>query len=328
MKRLPLNVQTLYADLAQSISFSTTLPASVFKQTVQGKVYLYAAEKHGSARVKRYLGPASDPNAHKRAEDVRRAAADAKVRRTTVSMIKRSGVPAPTLEMGRVMEAIAHAGLFRKGVVLVGTGAYQVYSVIVGASLSHAASTTQDADLAAASLAIASDTQGEDLLDVLKRANPSFVPQIGLDPRVLPKRFRSAAGLDVDVITRYRKRADEERPVVIPGLRCSAQPLRYLEFLIADPIQAVALYGSGVEVVVPQPARYAVHKLIVAQVRTEGSAKRTKDLAQSKELIEALGVSAPRSIPDAIENACRRGAKWRMHVERSLREIGLSDLAD
>jgi hypothetical protein len=38
MKRLPLNVQTLYADLAQSISFATTLPASVFKQTVQGKL--------------------------------------------------------------------------------------------------------------------------------------------------------------------------------------------------------------------------------------------------------------------------------------------------
>ncbi len=37
MKRLPLNVQTLYADLAQSISFSTILPASIFKQTVRGK---------------------------------------------------------------------------------------------------------------------------------------------------------------------------------------------------------------------------------------------------------------------------------------------------
>jgi hypothetical protein len=204
MKGLPLNVLTLYADLAQSISFSTTLPASIFKQAVRGKVYLYAVEKHGSARVKRYLGPASDPDVHKRVDDIRRAAADAKIRRTTVSMIKRSGVPAPTLAMGRVMEALANAGLFRKGVVLVGTGAYQVYSVIVGASLSHAASTTQDADLAAASLAIASNTQGEDLLDVLKRADPSFVAQTGLNPRDPPKRFRSAAGFDVDVVTRCR----------------------------------------------------------------------------------------------------------------------------
>jgi hypothetical protein len=239
MKRLPLNVQTLYADLAQSISFSTILPASIFKQTVRGKVYLYAVEKHGAARVKRYLGPANDLEVQSRADAIRRAAADAKSRRTTVSMIKRAGVLAPPLEMGRVLEALSNAGLFRNGVVLVGTGAYQVYPMIVGAHLSHAAATTQDADLAAASLAVASDAQGDDLLDVLKRADRSFVPQMGLDPRELPRRFRSAAGLDVDVITRYRTRADDERAVVIPKLRCSAQPLRYLEYLIANPIPAV-----------------------------------------------------------------------------------------
>jgi hypothetical protein len=53
MKRLPLNIQTLYADLAQSVSFSTTLPGSVFTQTIRGKVYLYATEKHGATRVHR-----------------------------------------------------------------------------------------------------------------------------------------------------------------------------------------------------------------------------------------------------------------------------------
>ena len=321
MKRLPLNVQTLYADLAQSITFSTTLPGSIFTQTIRGKVYLYSTEKHGAARLQRYLGPASDPAVAKRAADIRRAAADARARRTTVSMLKRSGVPAPPLAMGRLMEAVANAGLFRKGVVLVGTGAYQVYSAVVGAALSLGALTTQDADLAAASLAVASDVEGESLLDILKRADPSFVAQMGLDPRSPPRRFRSSAGFEVDVITRYRTRVDDERNVVIPGLQCSAQPLRHLEFLIADPIPAVALYGPGVQVTVPQPARYAVHKLIVAQVRTESSTKRTKDLAQAKELIEAIGASDPASIEQTLEDARRRGRKWKAYVARSLQEI-------
>src|SRR5262249_8543370 len=109
-----------------------------------------------------------------------------------------------------------------------------------------------------------------------------------LDPRTPSRRFRSAAKFEVDVLTRYRKRADDERPVVLPGLHFSAQPLRYLVFLIEEPVPAVALYGSGVPVTVPQPARYAVHKLIVAQVRSKVSAKRPKDLIQAKELIEAL----------------------------------------
>jgi hypothetical protein len=323
MKPLSLNIQTLYADLAQSITFSTTLPGSVFTQTIRGKPYLYAAEKHGAVRITRYLGLAEDPETTERAENIRRAAQDAKGRRTTVSMLKRAGLPAPTIAMGRLIEAIAKAGLFNNGIVLVGTAAYQIYPAIVGAALSTAALTTQDADLAVASLAVAPEMKGESLLDVIERADPSFIPQPSLDPRTPPWRFRSAAGLEIEVVTRHRTRADEEHPVVIPGLRCSAQPLRYLEFLIADPIPAVALYGAGVPVTVPQPARYGVHKLIVAQVRQQGSAKREKDLIQARELIAALETSHPGAVKDALENARQRGRKWKAAVDRSLREIGL-----
>jgi hypothetical protein len=323
MKSLPLNVQTLYADLAQSITFSTTQPGSVFTQTIRGKPYLYAAEKHGAVRITRYLGLAEDPETTERAENIRRAAQDAKGRRTTVSMLKRAGLPAPTIAMGRLLEAIAKAGLFNNGIVLVGTAAYQTYPALVGAALSNAALTTQDADLAVASLAVASDMKGESLLDVIKRADSSFIPQPSLDPRTPPWRFRSAAGLEIEIITRHRTRADEEHPVAIPGLRCSAQPLRYLEFLIADPIPAVALYGAGVAVTVPQPARYAVHKLIVAQLRQDASAKRGKDLLQARELITALHINHPGAVEDALEIARQRGRKWKAAVDRSLREIGL-----
>jgi hypothetical protein len=323
MKPLSLNVQTLYADLSQSVAFSTTLPGSVFTQTIRGKPYLYAAEKHGAARIMRYLGLAEDPETTERAQNIRRAAQDAKGRRTTVSMLKRAGVPAPTIALGRLLEAIAKAGLFNNGIVLVGTAAYQIYPAVVGAALSTAALTTQDADLAVASLAVATDIQGESLLDVVKRADPSFVPQPTLDPRTPAWRFRSAAGLEIEVVTRHRTRADEDHPVVIPGLRCSAQPLRYLEFLIADPIPAVALYGAGVPVTVPQPARYAVHKLIVARLRHQASAKREKDLIQAKELIAALDAAYPGAVTDALAIARQRGRKWKAAVDRSLREIGL-----
>src|SRR5437588_719145 len=327
MKRLTLKLATLYADLVQSATFSTVLPGSVFTQTINGRVYLYATEKHGATRVQRYLGPVDAPDAIARADDIRRAGADAKVRRKTVSMLKRAGVPAPTLAMGRLMEGIANAGLFRNGIVLVGTGAYQVYSPVVEAALSHAALSTQDADLAAASLAVTSEVKGQSLLDVLKRTDPTFIAQPNLNPRDPPRRFRSAAGFEVDVVTRYRTRADEERAVVIPGLQCSAQPLRYLDYLIADPVSAVALYGSCVPVVVPQAARYAVHKLIVAQVRATASAKRRKDLVPAKELIEVLSVSEPHAIDDAIANARTRGAKWKTNIDRSLKELGLDSFA-
>lgn len=323
MKSLPLNVQTLYADLAQGVTFSPTQPGSVFTQTIRGKPYLYTAEKHGAARITRYLGLAEDPETTERAQNIRRAAHDAKGRRTTVSMLKRSGLPAPTIAMGRLLEAIAKAGLFNNGMVLVGTAAYQIYPALVGRVLSSAALTTQDADLAAASLAVTSNIEGESLLDVIKRADSTFIPQPSLDPRTPPWRFRSASGLEIEIVTRHRRRADEEHPVVIPGLHCSAQPLRYMEFLIDEPISAVALYGAGVPVMIPQPARYAVHKLIVAQVRRAGSAKREKDLIQARELILALDTANPGAVAHALANARQRGSKWKAAVERSMREIGL-----
>ena len=53
------------------------------------------------------------------------------------------------------------------------------------------------------------------------------------------------------------------------------EPLRFLDYLIHQTIDAVVPHGAGVLVSVPPPERYACHKLIVAQ-RRSGSHKRDK----------------------------------------------------
>ncbi|MEA2936948.1 MAG: hypothetical protein QOC56_452 [Alphaproteobacteria bacterium] len=82
------------------------------------------------------------------------------------------------------------------------------------------------------------------------------------------------------------------------------------------------------DLVIDSPLRYLeylfhVHKLIVAQVRTETSIKHRKDLAQAKELIAVLNENDPHRFSDALEDARRRGSKWRSLINRSLSEIGL-----
>lgn len=99
---------------------------------------------------------------------------------------------------------------------------------------------------ALATLAVATEPEGRSLLDVLQRADPTFSAQMGLDPRDPPKRFRSAAGFEVDVI-------------------------------------------------------------------------------QARELIDALRVSDPDAVADALADARRRGTRWKAHVDRSLRDLGLDD---
>jgi hypothetical protein len=58
---------------------------------------------------------------------------------------------------------------------------------------------------------------------------------------------------------------DETNPVPLKGLEAGAAPLQHLAWLIEAPLLAAALWGPGVLVRIPQPARYAVHKLILAQ---------------------------------------------------------------
>jgi hypothetical protein len=86
-----------------------------------------------------------------------------------------------------------------------------------------------------------------------------------------------------------------------------------------------ALWGAGVTVTVPRPARYAVHKLIVAQRRDPGSRlKRAKDLEQARIIFEALATMEPFAIEDALEDAREQGEEgWARPIARSLAELGL-----
>jgi len=56
----------------------------------------------------------------------------------------------------------------------------------------------------------------------------------------------------------------------LAALGVDAQALHHLNYLIADPIQAAITYRSGVLVQIPQPERFAIHKLIVADRRRGG----------------------------------------------------------
>jgi hypothetical protein len=322
MRRLPLAVQTLYAQLAQELAYPTAVHGSVSITRVHNKQYAYVTEKHGIWRNKRYLGPIADVGVGKDIAQARQLAEDARRRRTMVSMLKRGGVPAPSLQLGRILEAVSNAGLFDQGLMLVGTAAFQCYSPIIGVVLGPTAMTTEDADFAATALAVSPTIAGSSLLEILRRADPTFRAMPNADRRGPPARFQSANGFAIDVVTKLRRGANEEVLPLVAGLDCGARPLRFLEYLLAEPINTVALYGAGVRVSVPSAERFAVHKLIVAQLRPSGEAKRNKDLRQAQELFDCLEASNPDALQDALDDARRRGRKWAAHIAASLKLIG------
>ncbi|WP_342358568.1 GSU2403 family nucleotidyltransferase fold protein [Terrarubrum flagellatum] len=316
MIAISLSARTLYAELAQRADFGGLTPATVKTRIRRGgRKYLYAREKHGSAQVETYLGPADDPDAAEKAAALRRARGDSNQRREIVQMIKRAGVAGPSKQTGQILEALERAGLFDSGLIVVGTIAFQMYPIIIGHHLANAGMMTNDANFAVASII---DIRGDaELTTVLQRGDPSFAPQNQLKKSALPKRFRAANGFEVEILTPIRSRRDED-PVAVKNIAASATPLHYLEFLIEDAMPAVALYGSGVRVRIPQPERYATHKLIVAAQPERDRAKRAKDLVQAAELIEALARDNPDALAAIMNEAAARGPKWSAAITSSL----------
>jgi hypothetical protein len=109
------------------------------------------------------------------------------------------------------------------------------------------------------------------------------------------------------------------------GPSVGAQVLRYLDFLIRDPVRSVVLHDAGVPVLVPAPERYAVHKLIVAVKRNRHlQDKAKKDINQADALMQAFAeVKRGSDLGFAWMEAWERGARWRRRMA-----LGALRLAD
>ena len=326
MKQLCPTHQTIYSDLVQWAYNSPEKPGSVYIQKNKGEKYLYVKYRVGKGRRDEFIGPANDTDAQKRAEDIRNVQSQSTDRRTLVKTLTNTGIPAPTRTLSYVLDAISDAGLFCDA-VLVGTAAYICFSPITGVILPSASLMTQDVDLATTSLALGDDTGTISMLDILKRADPTFRPIPTVKKGAPSSSFRADNGFVVDLITPAKRRSDEN-PMPLANLQ--AVPLQHLDWLIETPVKAIALYGIGIPVKVPEPARYAAHKLIVAQKRSGSERlKRAKDLLQAKALLQALMETDPYGLQDVLKDAFAQGTRgWKQPMERSLKEleIKLDDL--
>lgn len=135
----------------------------------------------------------------------------------------------------------------------------------------------------------------------------------------LPKVFRSSDNFQVDILTKFGR--GRKSPIPVDDLRCSAEALKFMEYLAHESNEAVALYGTGVLVRVPPPMIYAIHKLLIAQERRANAPKRNKDLKQDKDLINVFLATDSQDFERALKNARNRGPSWRKNIDASLAAI-------
>jgi hypothetical protein len=311
-----LVTQTTYAELLErcaAIAFSDAFPedGTFVPKTVRGRRYWYFQARDRDGRQQRYVGPES-PQLLQRIENHKQARSDERERRQMVSALVRSlGLPSPLPQIGEVVGALARAGIFRLRGVLVGTVAYQTYSAMLGAKLPGSLLQTTDVDIAQfTNVSIAVGDHTPPMIDVLKGVDTAFRKVPHTSSRGSQTSYAAKNGLRVDFVT-PNEGPETDEPQDLPAFRTAAQPLRFLDFLIHAPVQAVLLHGSGILVNVPIPERYAVHKLIIALRRPAGILKRDKDIYQAQALLEVLMEKRPDELKQAWEEAYERGASWR-----------------
>jgi hypothetical protein len=311
-----LIVQTTYAELLErcaGAAFGEAFPekGAFISKTVKGRRYWYFQTRSGGTRVQRYVGPET-PALLEQIARHRLVRNDEGERRALVSALRQSfGLPRPIPQVGQIIEALAHAGVFRLRGVLVGTVAYQTYPGMLGVRFPHSSLQTGDVDIAQfREVSVAVEESTEPMLDVLKAIDKTFHDVANPTDSRHSSSYVAGDGFRVDFLTPARGRAGD-KPRVLPAFRTDAQPLRFLDYLIYEPEPAVILHNSGICVQVPAPQRYAVHKLIVSQRRAEGSAKRDKDIQQAEALLGALVEKRPFELQHAWREAYERGPKWR-----------------
>jgi hypothetical protein len=319
-----LVIQTTYAELLErsaATSFSDAFPedGSFTCKTINGRRYWYFQTGTSEGRSQRYAGPES-PELLELITDHKQARDDERERRALVSTLVRSfGFTPPIKQIGEVLAELAKAGVFRLRSVLIGTVAYQCYPPMLGAKLPNSLLQTNDIDIAQfTNVSIAMGDQTQPMLKVLKDVDRTFREIPHTAGHRFTTSYMAKGGLRVDFVT-PNEGPDTDAPQSLPALKTDAQPLRFLDFLIHEPVHAVILHGPGLYVQVPAPERYAVHKLILALDRPAGVSKRDKDLSQAAALIRTLAEKRPDELKHAWEEAHGRGPKWRKLLLEGMR---------
>lgn len=328
MRSLDQSAQTVFADLNQrsiDAAFDGDFPenGNFTLLTIAGKDYWYynGYDPLRGKKARKYVGPKADPAVTDRVNAFGRIKDNYRSRLEAVRMLRAAGFSQPDALSGALLDSIAKAGFFRLRGVLIGTIAFQTYPGLVGAHPDRHLQ-TGDIDLAQDhGISVAVDDQVEPLVESIQAVDPSFrsLPNLNGPPETA---LVNSTGYKVEFLVPNRGSDDNTgHPTKVPALgNIGAEPLRYLDFLIRNPVRSVVLHGAGVSVLVPAPERYAVHKLIVSTQR-RNQEKIAKDLGQAEFLIEALARYRFIDLIDAWAEAWQRGAKWSGLLAKGLQGI-------
>lgn len=293
---------------------------SVLERTNASGFRFYARQSYDGDGYKReeYLsGPIGDPEADQAAEQMRARIRELKELVPTLRMLGREGFLLADARTYATVATLHNHRVFSSGGVLIGSHAYGVLLNRLGVRAAGYA--TEDIDIARRETLALPAAPSASFLEMLRDSGIEFVEVPDLDRKKPPTPFKQKgrSRFHVDLLVPSR---DETFPVVpVPELRAHATGLPYLGYLLAEGQPAMLAAREGCCTVrVPLPERFAVHKLLVSQLRTGREAKSQKDLDQAAVLCAALAELHPGALEAALAGVPVRARK---HLRAALRAL-------
>ncbi len=326
--RLPEDTQTLYAEaLALLLAMESErswshLRGSFSTKRIKGADYVYFQYSDPGGTKRQFsLGrhtPEIERAILRRESKAAEVEPDREALQRLAGLLRAAGIVPLPHGPYRVLRGLVDAGVFQIGGVLVGSHAFHAVGSQLGVAWPDAAWRTQDVDIAT-HVKLAVEATTADVPHTLESLEMGFIPVPQLDARHPSSSFRvRGKTLRVDLLT---PDTDEDRaPIPVPRLKAAAAPIKYLSLVMKEAQPTLVTDGTDAAlVVVPAPARLALHKLLVSQSRsTMQQVKSGKDLHQAALLIEVLGADRPQDLEHAALAFAESGPTVMARVVRGL----------
>jgi hypothetical protein len=266
-------------------------------------------------RLETYLGKSDDPAALARVSALRLRIEAAKSTISSIRVLARAGFATVDRKAYATLASLHNHGVFRAGALLIGSHAYGTLLNTLG--VRAVAYSTEDVDIARREkLAIPAATA---FVEMLRETGLEFFPVPALRRTAPSTSYAERGGSRLRVDLLVPSSGDDYPIVPVPELKAHAKGLPYLAYLLGASQDSPVLSPHGaVTVRVPTPERFAIHKLIVSQLRRTASAKPEKDLRQAATLIEAVVERFPSAIEEAIDAIPKSAVR---HARRAVKAL-------
>jgi hypothetical protein len=297
----------LYGDLeiyARSIrsAFIGTAGSVLERKNAQGfRFYAHQYYDGTGKKVERYLaGPIGDPAADDIAVRMRARIAELKEIVPSLRLLGREGFNLVDPRVYATLASLHNERLFAAGAVLIGSHAYGALLNQLG--VRAAQYYTRDVDIARAAKLALGEAPRKSFLEALQGSGIAFAEIPQLDKRKPGTSFKEPGKSLFQVDLLVPSDSEEVRTVPVPELQAHATALPYLRYLLGESQESMILAREGCCMLrVPTPERFALHKLLVSQLRKPRAEKSRKDISQACVLLAVLAEQHPGAIESAAE---------------------------